>query len=248
MQVEARERYRRIFLAHLDEQSAKDPTKRQRLFDTIRDRLVELAQADPSVDIEKEIDALSLEYNQMCVAPDAYMATGGAINREAQAPEPRVATDDSQSSVNVAQMQPTTLVKPRTVMWPSLAAMTLATVALLVSIESQTCGWIVARCSDSGWIRADTVRNHTLKVPHNLGSVPSRLQIWFSADADGALTYPTEFGFGPAQSGNPVTVSVNANEIGFHIYQDVPLRGVFNAETGKWTNYTTGYLRFVVSR
>jgi hypothetical protein len=128
------------------------------------------------------------------------------------------------------------------------ATFMVAAAALLAAADVATCGLISKRCFDSGWMKADNSKNTTLRLPHGMGGTPARLQVWFSPNATGVPAYPTEFRWPSTDSGNPINISADDTDIRIAISANIYLRGIWDADTDRWTHYRSGYLRTVAQR
>ncbi len=81
--------------------------------------------------------------------------------------------------------------------------------------------------------------DHLACFAHNLGVIPSDLQIYFSPNLIDA--YPLTWSTHIQYSGNPYTISVNSFLICMSIHDGVYLHGVWDSTS--WTYYDTGYFR-----
>ena len=99
-----------------------------------------------------------------------------------------------------------------------------------------------ANCTATPWALDNNSTNHVTALPNTLGkTVPSAVTIYFSPGGDSSLAYPVEWNWGSASAGNPVTIEMTANRINLHIFSGAPLHGMWDAQSGQWRVYTTGY-------
>ncbi|MCH9646700.1 MAG: hypothetical protein K0U98_00600 [Deltaproteobacteria bacterium] len=96
----------------------------------------------------------------------------------------------------------------------------------------------------SGWVADSNSTRHTTTIPHNLGHTPNWCQVWFTGN--GKQDYLVSWSWSSGWSGNPVTMSANADAVFLEIYTAAPLHGTWNAANNQWATYSTGYWRIVV--
>ncbi len=101
---------------------------------------------------------------------------------------------------------------------------------------------------DSGWLSDNNNANHKTTVTHNLNSIPSRIEVWFATSSTPTTVYPLTWSWEQDHSGNPVTVDMTSTTATLHIFNNAPLHGTWNASTGTWTYYKSGYWRVLLWR
>jgi hypothetical protein len=105
------------------------------------------------------------------------------------------------------------------------------------------CGSHGAQCFDSKWVAATNGSTKALVIPHNLGTTPRFVSIFFSPTGDDSRVFPLTWSWSAGSSGNPVTIEVTDKQVLLHIYADNTLHGVFDANSGNWHTYSTGSFR-----
>jgi hypothetical protein len=252
-------RYRRVLLKNLSASARHDPAERRRVHDLVRLGLERVCAANPAVVLADELAILDRQFALLEADPDHYAESvpDGPSRPEPQPSRPRSSSPMHEAPLvapAVSPVRPTPAaadgppparVKGRGIAW---AALGLAGLALLAAVEARSCGWIATRCFDSGWIAADSIRSRDIKIPHGLGTPPGRLQLWFSATADGALGYATEFSWLNPSSGNPVNVAADKDNVFIAITGGIPLRSVYSGDSTVWTNHSRGFLRVRAER
>jgi hypothetical protein len=100
---------------------------------------------------------------------------------------------------------------------------------------------------DTGWQCTDNATNHKLVMKHGLGSTPRFYTLYFSDTADSSVVYPLDWSWGTDASGNPVTIAISTEAIILNIFSGAPLHGIWDANNGQWSKFTSGCFRaFVV--
>lgn len=94
---------------------------------------------------------------------------------------------------------------------------------------------------DSGWSYDVSSGNHFVSFEHNLGQIPSQIVIWFSPDKE--RVYPLIWSWTYQGSGNPVTISMDAQFIKLAIWAGATLHGAWDPGTSQWSLYKGGYWR-----
>ena len=97
----------------------------------------------------------------------------------------------------------------------------------------------------SDW-RSDTnSTNHNIVFEHKLGKVPSAVSVLFSLDLQ--TVYPIQWSWSSGESGNPVSVWMDAKTITLSITYGTCLHGWWNGVTNSWSKAYSGYWRVIAS-
>jgi hypothetical protein len=251
--------YRNLFRKHLDLRTGLDAEKRKLVFKSISDRLYQLAERDPAFDLDKQLDVLGTEFSKL---------EADALNYLQEVPDgsaPVIATSSRDGPSHGQMSEPGQMHGPEHLPPPqapgetpspmkppnrfSWLALLLAGGALLLAVSlSATCGIIIKHCHDTGWVKMDNSTTQTIRLPHGLGTVPGRLDAWFSPSAEGTPAYAMQYRWSVSESGNPINIYASADQISFDIFAGVPLRGTWDGATQSWTLHRQGYVRIIVSR
>ncbi len=239
--------YRRFFLAQMLAGEMRDEQARLQAYDKVRSGLIRVAATNPAINLEEEVARLDAEFALLVADPDGYdqkgcEASGPVLTDRETASPPVFATPRRMLPVS-APVVPTAAGRS-TLAW---LAMLLGFAAFLVALEGRGCGWFMPRCHVSDWVAVDNKTSRSIRIPHGLGVVPTRMQLWFSPTRDGAVAFATEFNWVWSSTGNPVNVAVDNKHVIIAITGGILLRGVYDADTTTWTSYNAGFFKVQVA-
>ena len=100
--------------------------------------------------------------------------------------------------------------------------------------------------SASEWVPVNNSTNRIFRFFHDFKRAPSVVTIWFSPNRDRKRMYPVTWAGGTNADRNPVSVDLVQNGIRLHIRAKRPIHRTWNARTGKWQKYDSGYWKVVV--
>ena len=103
-------------------------------------------------------------------------------------------------------------------------------------------------CFDSGWQPVSNAATTTYFFRHALGQVPTGLTLWFSPTKEGTQAYLITWKFPRPESGNPVTIEARADAVYVHVWNGVPIHGVYDARVQNWKTFNEGFYRVVAQK
>jgi hypothetical protein len=104
---------------------------------------------------------------------------------------------------------------------------------------------------DSGWYAENSNTSHKTTLTHNLGAIPTRIQIWFSPDNPPSnWVYPVSadsanYTLGPhiGYYRNPISIRVNTTTVEYYMYNAIYMYAYTYSNTWTWDLWTSGYYR-----
>jgi hypothetical protein len=109
--------------------------------------------------------------------------------------------------------------------------------------DTAFCGQGGVQCFDSGWVAAVNSTNHTVTIPHNLGTTPRFIAIYFSPTGDDSNVMPVIWPWSAGNSGNPVSIGMTDKQFHLEICSCAPLHGYWTGGSAVWTSYASGSFR-----
>jgi hypothetical protein len=257
------DRYKAALLSLLPGEDRHSSDRREDALGAIRLKLYDWSEANPKIDLQRELDTLDEAYSALCAeaeparprpvpAPPAIPAAsrpsvtrpddGPSAERIAlRAPEPAPARPGADT------MAPSPARQRRPLPWLAGIAAVLGLAALVMALDARACGFITKRCHDSGWIALDSTATRTVRINHGLGAVPRELTLWFSPSQSGTPAMPLNLPW-RSDAGAPGGVSATDAEIIVAPFGGLPIRGAWNAETRQWASHTSGFIRVIASK
>ena len=98
----------------------------------------------------------------------------------------------------------------------------------------------------SEWVPVNNSANRIVRFFHDFKRAPSAVTIWFSPNRDRKRMYPVTWAGGASADRNPISVDLVQNGIRMHIRAKRPIHRAWNARTGKWQKFDSGYWKVVV--
>lgn len=98
----------------------------------------------------------------------------------------------------------------------------------------------------SAWRYDTNSTDHNVVFEHKLGHVPSAVSVLFSLDLE--TDYPILWPWSSGESGNPVSIWMDAKTITLSITYSTCLHGWWNGVTRSWYEANSGYWRVIASK